>query len=108
MYDEEGAKIVEKLMLKAKSKNVTVHLPTDVIVASKFGDDAEVNTATVKSGVPSGWLVGSHLAHYLHMINRIYLLKWFLECLQGLDVGGESNKTFADVIKKAKTIVWNG
>ena len=61
-------------MLKAKSKNVTVHLPTDVIVASKFGDDAEVNTATVKSGVPSGWLVGSHHAHNLHMINRIYLL----------------------------------
>lgn len=57
LFDEEGAKIVEKLMLKAKSKGVTVHLPSDVIVGSKFGDDADVNTATVASGVPNGWLV---------------------------------------------------
>ena len=52
---------MEKLMLKAKSKNVTVHLPSDVIVGSKFGDDADVSTATVASGVPAGWLVRTPL-----------------------------------------------
>eukprot|EP00127_Corallochytrium_limacisporum_P005265 Clim_evm82s201 gene=Clim_evmTU82s201 len=82
LFDEEGSKIVTKLMEKAKANNVEIVLPTDFVTASKFAEDAEVGAATDKDGIPDGWM--------------------------GLDVGPESNKAFAETIKKAKTIIWNG
>ncbi|XP_076803330.1 putative phosphoglycerate kinase [Clavelina lepadiformis] len=82
LYDEDGAKIVKELMDLAKDKNVQIHLPVDFVTGDKFGEDAAVGAATVANGIPDGWL--------------------------GLDVGPESNKIFADVIKRAKLIVWNG
>ncbi|KAK0405362.1 hypothetical protein QR680_017944 [Steinernema hermaphroditum] len=82
LYDEEGAKIVHELMEKAKEKNVTIHLPTDFVNADKFAEDAAFNVTDLKTGVPDGYM--------------------------GLDVGPESTKKFAEVVKKAKTIVWNG
>lgn len=82
LYDEEGAKTVKEIMEKAKAKNVQIHLPTDFITGDKFAEDAKVGTATVESGIPDGWM--------------------------GLDCGPKSSKQFTEVIKRAKTIVWNG
>ena len=42
LYDEEGAKIVPKLMEKAKAKNVKLHFPVDFVTADKFAEDAAV------------------------------------------------------------------
>uniref|UniRef100_A0A914ZD91 Phosphoglycerate kinase n=3 Tax=Parascaris TaxID=6254 RepID=A0A914ZD91_PARUN len=82
LYDEEGAKIVNELMEKAKSKNVKIHLPVDFIIGDKFAEDAAHKSADLKSGIPDGWM--------------------------GLDVGPETTKQFAEVVGRAKTIVWNG
>ncbi|CAG5105180.1 Oidioi.mRNA.OKI2018_I69.chr1.g1905.t1.cds [Oikopleura dioica] len=82
LFDEDGAKIVPKLMEKAKARGVKIVLPTDFVTADKFTEDAAVGNATVESGVPAGWM--------------------------GLDVGPESSKAFSAVIAEAKTIVWNG
>ncbi|KAI6243806.1 Phosphoglycerate kinase [Aphelenchoides fujianensis] len=82
LYDEEGAKIVEQLMAKAKSKNVQVHLPVDFVLGDKFAADAKVSHADLKSGIPDGQM--------------------------GLDIGEESAKKFGEVIRRARTIVWNG
>ena len=35
LFDEDGAKIVPKLMEKAKAKGVTIHLPVDFVTADK-------------------------------------------------------------------------
>ena len=43
LYDEEGAKIVKKLMEKAEKNGVKIHLPVDVVTANKFAEDAEVS-----------------------------------------------------------------
>lgn len=59
LFDEEGAKIVEKLVNKAKERNVQLHLPSDFITGDKFAEDAKTATATVASGIPEGWLVSS-------------------------------------------------
>lgn len=56
LYDEEGAKLVNKILEKAKEKNVQIHLPTDFVTASKFAEDAETGTATVESGIPDDWM----------------------------------------------------
>ena len=82
LFDEEGAKIVQGIVDKAKAKGVKLHLPVDYVTASKFSADAEVGAATDASGIPAGWM--------------------------GLDCGPESNKLFAEAIGRARTIVWNG
>jgi phosphoglycerate kinase len=82
LYDAAGAEIIPELMEKAKAKGVQIHLPVDFVTADKFAPDANTGTATVESGIPAGW--------------------------QGLDVGPKSRELFAEVIGRAKTIVWNG
>lgn len=82
LYDEEGAKIIQRLMDKAKTNNVQITLPVDFVTGDKFAEDAKVGAATVQSGIPAGSM--------------------------GLDVGPESVKAFAAVISRARTIVWNG
>jgi len=82
LYDEEGAKIVTTLVEKAKAKNVKLHFPVDFVTADKFAEDATVGSATVQEGIPEGWM--------------------------GLDCGPKSNVLFAEVVARAKLIVWNG
>ena len=57
MYDEEGAKIVQELVEKAKANNVKIHLPSDFVTGDKFAEDANVGEATLESGIPDEWLV---------------------------------------------------
>lgn len=82
LYDEEGAKIVNRILEKAKAKNVKIHLPTDFVTAEKFAEDAATGTATVASGIPEEWM--------------------------GLDCGPESVKVFTEAVNRSKLIVWNG
>jgi phosphoglycerate kinase len=82
LYDEEGAKIVEKLMAKAKANNVNILLPVDVVAGDKFSGDAE--TTTTPTSTP---LAPTHMC---------------------LDILPESSKLFAAEISKSKTILWNG
>ena len=60
MFDEEGSKIIQKVMDKAKEKNVQIHLPVDVVTGSKFAEDAAVGAATVESGIPADAMVRLH------------------------------------------------
>merc|ERR1719240_319468 len=56
LYDEEGAKIVPEIMEKAKAKGVEIILPIDFVVSSKFGEDGEVKSADMASGIPDGFM----------------------------------------------------
>ncbi len=82
LFDPEGAKIVGELMDKAKEKGVKIHLPVDFVCGDKFDANAQTRAVEDKEGIPKGWI--------------------------GLDVGPKSRKLFADVIARAKTIIWNG
>lgn len=82
LYDEEGATIVPKLVEKAKANNVQLHFPVDFVTADKFAEDAQTGQATVESGIPDDWM--------------------------GLDCGPKSSALFAEVIARAKVVVWNG
>jgi phosphoglycerate kinase len=82
LFDEEGSKIVETIMEKAKAKGVEIILPTDFVISSKFGEDGEIKSADMTSGIPDGFM--------------------------GLDCGPESNKKNAEAVARAKTIIWNG
>jgi phosphoglycerate kinase len=82
LFDPEGAKIVGELMKKAKAKGVKIHLPVDFVCGDKFDAEAKSQAVDDKTGIPSGWM--------------------------GLDVGPKSRQLFAEVIARAKTIIWNG
>merc|ERR1739838_76659 len=82
LYDDEGAKIVPDIMEKAKTKGVEIILPTDFVISSKFGEDGEIKSADMTSGIPDGFM--------------------------GLDCGPESIKKNAEAVAKAKTVIWNG
>ncbi|MEI6073280.1 MAG: phosphoglycerate kinase [Verrucomicrobiae bacterium] len=82
LFDPEGAKIVADLMAKAKEKGVQIHLPVDFVCADKFAADAAIRESDDNAGIPDGWM--------------------------GLDVGPKSRALFAEVIGRAKTIIWNG
>lgn len=69
------------IIKKAKEKGVNLVLGTDCVAGDAFSNDA--NTMIVPSNdIPDGW--------------------------EGMDAGPETRKLFADAIKSAKTILWNG
>ena len=70
----------KEMIETAKSRGVKLLLPIDNIEADKF--DAEANTKVVGNNIDDGWM--------------------------GLDIGPETIKLYADAIKEAKTVVWNG
>ncbi len=69
------------LLAKAESKGVCIHLPADSIIADKFDAHAETSSSP-SNQIPDGWM--------------------------GLDIGPNASEQFCNVIKKAKTILWNG
>ncbi|MCU1558803.1 MAG: phosphoglycerate kinase, partial [Microbacteriaceae bacterium] len=71
---------------KAKELGVNLVLPTDVVVASKFGADAE---------------------HEVRPADDIEGSPWAKEGL-GLDIGPETAAAFAEVIRNSETVFWNG
>ncbi len=82
LFDQEGAKIAQQLLDKAKAKGVTLILPNDFITADKFDANANTGYATKEDGIPDGWM--------------------------GLDCGKKSNAMFREAVISSKTILWNG
>lgn len=81
LLEEDKIPLALELLEKAKQKNVKLLLPVDTVIADNFANDA--NTQIVKAGaIPEGW--------------------------EGLDIGPETRKLFAEEIRNAKTVVWNG
>ena len=69
------------IIKKAKEKGVNLVLGTDCVAADKFSNDA--NTQVCPSNdIPEGW--------------------------EGMDAGPATREHFANAIKDAKTILWNG
>ena len=87
--EEDKLDLALEILKKAKEKGVNLVLGTDAVIGKdaidwdtlKFKEGAEIAIAPA-TDIPDGW--------------------------DGLDAGPESRKAFADVIKCAKTILWNG
>jgi phosphoglycerate kinase len=77
---------VTAYLARAKELGVEVLLPTDIIVASKFGADAETRITAADAIESTPWGASG----------------------LGLDIGPDSAAHFAAVIREAKTVFWNG
>ncbi|MGK9146957.1 phosphoglycerate kinase [Plantibacter flavus] len=73
-------------LAKAEELGVKIVLPTDVVVASKFGADAE---------------------HVVRPADRIEDTPFGTAGL-GLDIGPETATAFAEIVAASKTVFWNG
>lgn len=79
--EEDKLDVALDVIKKAKENNVNLVLGTDTIAADAFSNDA--NTQVCPSNdIPDGW--------------------------EGLDAGPATRELFAQAIKNAKTILWNG
>ena len=81
LLEEDYVEYAKEMMAKAEEKGVKLLIPTDTVVADAFSNDANIKVVA-RGGIEDGWM--------------------------GLDIGPETSKLFADALKDAKTVVWNG
>jgi phosphoglycerate kinase len=86
LLEKDQIEVCQNYLKRAAELGVEVVLPTDIVVASKFGADAEV-AITAADAIESSPFGATGL---------------------GLDIGPESAAHFAEVIKSSKTVFWNG
>ena len=81
LKEEDWVERAGEMLKKAEGRGVKMLLPTDVVVADKFAEDA--NTATCAAdAMPSD--------------------------MMGLDIGPETEAAYAAAIAEGKTVFWNG
>lgn len=81
ILEEDKVEMAKDIIAKAEAKGIELLLPTDVLVADKFDNDAATNNVKANE-IPSDWL--------------------------GVDIGTETITKFKEVISNAQTVVWNG
>lgn len=81
LVDNEKLDLALSFIEKAKEKGVNFLLPVDIVVADKFGADANTQIVGL-DGIPADW--------------------------EGIDIGPKTREIFADAIAKSKLVVWNG
>ena len=79
--EDDKLDLALNLLKEAKEKGVNLVLATDAKIADSFSNDANTRFCPVNE-IPDNW--------------------------EGLDIGPDSMKAFAEVIKSSKTILWNG
>ncbi len=73
--------LAREILQKAKNEEVEIHLPIDSIIADQFSKDANHQICD-SNNIPEGWM--------------------------GLDIGPQSIEEFDQILKRSKTILWNG
>lgn len=81
LLEEDKLPLAGELIKEAEDKGVKLLLPVDVVVAPELKPDAPYKRVKVEE-IPPDWM--------------------------GVDIGEETVKEFSNIIKQAKTVVWNG
>jgi len=81
LVEEDKLELAKELEAKAAAKGVKLLLPTDVVIADKFAEDANSKVVSCEE-IPDGWM--------------------------GLDIGPDSIETFKKELSECKCVIWNG
>lgn len=79
--EEDKLDLAKSLLEEAEANNVKIYLPTDLYCAKEFSNDSE---------------------------KVLYKVDEIADDVMALDIGEETAKTYAQVIKNSKTVVFNG
>ena len=85
LCEDEQVAYCKEMLAAADAKGIKILLPVDNVIANKFPetkDASDIEMKLCEGDIPDGWM--------------------------GLDIGPKSVALFADAIKGAKTVVWNG
>ena len=81
LCEDERLQTCIEILEKAKAKGVSIHLPSDSIIADNFAADANTQNCP-SNAIPDGWM--------------------------GLDIGAKACIDFKNVLLNSKIILWNG
>lgn len=81
LVEDDKVELAREIMNAGKSKKARLYLPTDILCADAFSNDAKTEI-THSSQIP--------------------------DSMMGLDIGPASIKTVTDILKTSKTVLWNG
>lgn len=81
LVEDDYLETARNILTDAEKKGVKIYLPEDTVAGDAFDNNANKQTCQTDS-IPDGWL--------------------------GLDIGPETERVYADVIKNSKTVLWNG
>lgn len=82
LVEDAQIEMVNLINQTAKEKGVKLHLPSDIIIADDFSNDANISTVFATDGIP--------------------------ENFQGMDIGPKTRKDWSLLLQNAQTILWNG
>lgn len=81
LCEDERLQTCIEILEKAKAKGVSIHLPSDSVIADNFAADANTQNCS-SNNISDGWM--------------------------GLDIGAAASNNFKNVLLNSKTILWNG
>ncbi len=81
LVEDDLLEEAQRVMDKAKTNDVKLYLPVDVVASQKFDANCPVKYVPSQE-IPKGWM--------------------------GLDIGPASTRLFREVLNDAQTIIWNG
>ena len=81
LCEDDKLDLARSLMMDAGKRRLAFHLPEDVVVADRFAEDA-AHKIVVAEAIPRDWM--------------------------GMDIGPHTAATYANVIRDAHTVMWNG
>lgn len=79
--EDDKQQLALDILKEAKEKGVQIHLPSDVVAADSFSNDANTQFVNINA-IPDGW--------------------------EGIDAGPKARVDFHKVVMLSKTILWNG
>lgn len=81
LLEEDKLDLARWFIEKAKTKNIRLLLPVDVVVADEFSEKADTKVVEIAK-IPPAW--------------------------QALDIGPQTIGMFSEVIKNSRLVIWNG
>lgn len=82
LCEDELLDVAKTFLQEAKAKNIPLFLPEDLIIADSFQNDANTQTIEAAKGIPEGW--------------------------EGMDIGPVTRNQWANTLKNAQMVFWNG
>ncbi len=82
LCEPEALPLAKEFVKHCHDKNLSLFLPSDLVIADAFSKDANHQIVSVQQGVPKGW--------------------------QGMDIGPQTIQTWKAELKKAASVFWNG
>lgn len=78
--ENDKLELAKQILRKAQAAKVKMALSSDFVIVTKFESSADMKV--VKDEIPDGWM--------------------------GVDIGPETRKEFKEILKTARTVIWNG